>query len=280
MTAPPDLDLVELQRIADAGDAEAAHALSLRHAAGLGAPHDWAEAIRRMRQAAEAGHALAEATIGLIGAEPDVTAWLTLPRPVVLSPRPHVLTIERFAAPELCAWLIERSRPKLERAAVYDNVSAAQTFEDSRDNSTAAYSFWEADLAMLLIRERIARATGLPVPGLEPLQVLHYAVGQRFEPHYDWLDATRSGHRPDLELAGQRIATFLVYLNEDFEGGATSMLSIGLEHRGATGDALFWANVTPDGKPDLNTLHAGRAPTSGEKWVLSQWCRNRAPRPA
>ena len=44
------------------------------------------------------------------------------------------------------------------------------------------------------------------------------------------------------------------------------------------GEALFWANVTPDGRPDSSTLHAGLPPTSGEKWTLSQWCRNRAPK--
>ena len=277
MSEPIDLDYPELVAAADAGDVDAAHALSLRHGAGLGAPPDWPKAFRRMRQAAEGGHPVAQATIELIGAEPELSGWLTPPQPQVISKRPHVLSIAGFIPPDICAWLIERSRPKLSRAPVYDNVSAGPIFQDSRDNSTSAYNFWEVDLAMLLVRERIARATGLPVPGLEPLQVLHYSVGQRFEPHYDWLDATRSGHQPDLARAGQRIATFLIFLNEDFEGGETSMPSIGLEHRGRTGDALFWANVSPDGKPDLNTLHAGRAPTAGEKWVLSQWCRNRAP---
>ena len=37
-----------------------------------------------------------------------------------------------------------------------------------------------------------------------------------------------------------------------------------------TPDALaVWTN----GKPDPMTLHAGMAPTSGEKWLFSQWIR-------
>jgi hypothetical protein len=34
-------------------------------------------------------------------------------------------------------------------------------------------------------------------------------------------------------------------------------------------------NVDADGAPDHDTVHAGTPPTSGEKWVLSQWVRTR-----
>ena len=42
---------------------------------------------------------------------------------------------------------------------------------------------------------------------------------------------------------GQRIATFLIFLNEDFEGGETDFPKAGISHRRRKGDALFWANV-------------------------------------
>ena len=270
--------LAEMTAAADGGDAESAHRLALMHGCGLGAPLDWNAAFARLRQAADGGHEVARGSLEILGATPDIDSLLAGPAPTVLSRRPHVLSIAGFLSPEACDWLIARARPRLGRAAVYDNVSAGPVVQDIRDNSTAPFEFFELDLVLLLVRERIARATGLPVPGLEPVQILHYAVGQRFEPHFDWLDPARPGHRPDLARSGQRVATFLIYLNDGYEGGETEMPSIGLKHRGAVGDALFWANVTPDGKPDPSTLHAGRAPTLGEKWVLSQWCRNRAPR--
>ena len=43
------------------------------------------------------------------------------------------------------------------------------------------------------------------------------------------------------------------------------------------GDALMWANTRPDGAIDHGTRHAGLPPIAGEKWVLSQWLRGRAP---
>ena len=34
-------------------------------------------------------------------------------------------------------------------------------------------------------------------------------------------------------------------------------------------------NALPNGKPDTRMVHAGRPPTSGEKWIVSQFIRNR-----
>ncbi len=49
--------------------------------------------------------------------------------------------------------------------------------------------------------------------------------------------------RETLAAFGQRIATFLIYLNEGYEGGETSFPRIGLNYRAEQGDALFFANV-------------------------------------
>ena len=45
-------------------------------------------------------------------------------------------------------------------------------------------------------------------------------------------------------------------------------------HRGGRGDALVFFNLDEAGQPDPRTLHAGLAPTRGEKWLLSQWIRD------
>jgi prolyl 4-hydroxylase len=68
-----------------------------------------------------------------------------------------------------------------------------------------------------------------------------------------------------------------MYLNDDYEGGETDFPALGLRHRGRKGDALLWANVDRVGDPDRRTLHAGLAATRGEKWLLSQWIRDRTP---
>lgn len=36
-----------------------------------------------------------------------------------------------------------------------------------------------------------------------------------------------------------------------------------------------FSNTDPAGAPDYATLHAGLPPTTGEKWLLSQWIRSK-----
>jgi len=69
--------------------------------------------------------------------------------------------------------------------------------------------------------------------------------------------------------------TFLIYLNEGFDGGETAFPSLGRRYKGRTGDALFFYNAMPDGTPDRLTLHAGTPTTRGEKYLFSQWIRFR-----
>jgi predicted 2-oxoglutarate/Fe(II)-dependent dioxygenase YbiX len=133
------------------------------------------------------------------------------------------------------------------------------------------------DVVLAILRARISIATRLPEPIFETPQAMHYSVGQQFRLHHDYLDPDIPAQAADIELRGQRIATFLVYLNEDFEGGETEFPAAGIKFRGKKGDALFFTNVSRDGKPDRMSMHVGCPPTVGEKWILSQWIRDRAP---
>ena len=45
---------------------------------------------------------------------------------------------------------------------------------------------------------------------------------------------------------------------------------------GGVGDAFIWDNVVPTGAVDPLTLHAGRPPTQGMKYLLSKWMRDRS----
>ncbi len=50
-------------------------------------------------------------------------------------------------------------------------------------------------------------------------------------------------------------------------------------NRGATGDGLYFINAYPDLKPDRRMLHTGSPPTSGEKWIVSQFIVSKPLRP-
>jgi prolyl 4-hydroxylase len=133
-----------------------------------------------------------------------------------------------------------------------------------------------ADLVSVLVQVRMCASTGVPFRHLEPLSVLHYAVGEQISEHFDFVDPLQTpDYERELAENGQRILTFLVYLNDDYEGGKTEMPLLGVSHRGQKGEGIFFVNSLPNGDPDRRTVHAGRPPTRGEKWVVSQFMRSR-----
>jgi hypothetical protein len=91
----------------------------------------------------------------------------------------------------------------------------------------------------------------------------------------DFLDPENPAHAAVIAERGQRVASFLIYLNDGFDGGETEFPRLGLRFKGRKGDALLFWNTDASGQPDRMTLHAGLAPTRGCKWLLSQFLRDR-----
>ena len=297
--APPD-PISGLQLIMAAAEMGGGYACAMAAAlvaSGLSGTQDWPRALDLLQRAAELGYAPAQEQLKLLaGAFGPVTArpgnaqWAALRRAVnlkawrktpaarVLRDDPPMRVFEGLLPPAVCDWLIARGKERLRPARVYDAQVGGPTADASRRNSAAEMALADMDLVLLMVRERIGAAIGLPVATMEGPQVLHYAVGERFTPHYDFLDIEFEGHARDLDTAGQRVATVLVYLNDEgLEGGETDFPVLDVRHRGGRGDALLFANVNADGLPDRRTLHAGLPPTAGEKWLFSQWIRDRAP---
>lgn len=288
----PEEGVRALERLAAAGNPEAAARAAVVAGAGFGRKHDWDAAFDWLVVAAERGHAAARAQLALLAHEPsqtpgavvawsklrerlDLRAW-TAARPTrLVIERPRIGVAEQFLEPELCAWFIDRARPLQKPARVYNPATGAPTQHDTRSNTAAAFTILELDLPMLLVRTRIANTLGVPTPFLERFSIFHYETGQRFRRHVDFLDPAAPQFAEDLARHGQRAATFLVYLNEGFEGGETNFLAIRRSLKGRRGDAVFFHNVDARGAPDRLTVHEGAAPTAGEKWLLSQFVRDR-----
>ncbi len=286
-----------LGRAAELDQADAHTILATIGAASAITAGQWAAALDHLERAAELGSGRAQGQLRLLSGltcTPDTApgawgrlrrgvdwaAWTQPPPKRVLSEAPRLRAVDGFLSAAVCDWLVARAEPLLKPASVYDPDSGTARQEQARSNSAVEFDAVNADVVMMLVRDRMGAATHLPTAAMEPLQVLHYEVGQRFERHFDFLDPAVEGYARDAAARGQRIATFLIYLNDDYEGGETEFPLAALRHRGRKGDALYFANVDTAGQPDRRTLHAGVAPTSGVKWLLSQWIRDRAAAPA
>ena len=270
---------------AEGGNAEAQARAAVLSAAGVGTAQDWAQALAWLRASAKAGFADAAQQLEVLEAESrfhrpgrplDLAALVASPTRTEVRRDPDIFAVERFASQEVCDWLAARTRGRLAPARTYDAHQGGRSENDMRTNTGAGFGLSTGDLVFWLMRARIAEAAGVPVGFLEPVNVLHYDPGQKFELHYDYIDPDVAHFADDLKQRGQRTATALLYLNDAYEGGETDFPRLEFSYKGKPGDLMIFANVDATGKPDPRTLHAGTPPTSGEKWVLSQWIRDKA----
>ncbi|MGE0742865.1 MAG: prolyl hydroxylase family protein [Hyphomonadaceae bacterium] len=280
----------EVEAIANAGSAPAALLAATIAALGFGRAQSWSDALAWLAYAAERGETAARAQLRLLSSEAgdswramaaavDVAAWIAArPREMVID-SPRIGMAHGFIDPPLCAWLVSRARPMQGDARVYAATADGRSSE-ARTNSEASFTMADLDLPLLLLRARIANTMGTPASHLERVSVFRYLVGQTFAPHVDFIEAATSLLAEDIARRGQRVATFLIYLNAEFEAGETHFLELGRKLRGAPGDAVFFYNVDEAGRPDPRTRHEGAAPTSGEKWLLSQFIRDREQAPS
>jgi prolyl 4-hydroxylase len=240
---------------------------ALRAAFGWGSEQDWPRALKLLERAAEAGEAGAERQLSLLTQAP-IEQLLSPPQPERLTPAARVAVARGFAPPGFSDWLIDRARDRLQRS-----TSGGGNVDDNRTALTCFFKPRDSDLVLAVLQHRAAVLLGVPVECHEAPSVISYEPGQHYVAHLDSFDPNIPRERANLLKYGQRVGTVVTYLNVDFEGAPTIFPRLNLSFKGGEGDAVFFANVLPDGRPDPLTLHQAPAPTSGRKWVLSQWIR-------
>ncbi len=187
-------------------------------------------------------------------------------RPIVqhvLHNAPRIERLPAFLSTEECRYLAELAEPLLAPSVVIDPATGQQRRDPVRSASSAGFPFIREDPVLHAINRRIAAATRTAWEQGEPLQVLSYEAEQEYKLHSDALPPG----------GNQRIITFLVWLNQGYEGGATSFPRLGLEIAGKPGDALCFVNTTPSGEALAEMWHAGLPVTRGRKLLLSKWIR-------
>jgi prolyl 4-hydroxylase len=183
-----------------------------------------------------------------------------------LSESPDVRLFPSLASSAECTFLIDRSRASLQPSLVVDPQTGQQVPNPVRTSDAIGYPLMAESPAIHALCRRLAVASsGTHVKQGEPLQVLRYRPGQEYRPHFDAIN----------DADNQRTWTFLVYLNEDYEGGETTFLANGLTIKGRSGDGLLFRNADQSGVPDPAAQHAGLPVRSGEKYLASRWIRER-----
>ena len=163
-----------------------------------------------------------------------------------------IFTIKNLWSPYNCQEFINKSEKEGYKEALVNTANGPQRLEEFRNNDRL---FWEdEDLA-----ENLWRVIEAFIPtdlgeyqaiGLNELfRFYRYDVNQQFNWHYD-----SPYQRNENEKS---FYTFMIYLNDDFDGGATAFK--GIEVKPKTGDGLIFSQ---------ELYHAGLPITKGRKYIL------------
>jgi TPR repeat protein len=315
MSRNPAAGVEKVVLAARTGDMFALHLASVIHAGGIGAPRDLGQAVVWLVALAERGDARAACQLGLLSrsgpalalaaqlgshtaalfmkdhfAETSAVDWKQVAASLDFSDfarpfhkhhdrsDPNVWMLDGLLEPWICDYVIAMAAPTLTRGKVLDE-EGQETVREERTNTVMHFGLVDSDVILELVSARLAAAAEMPAENGEALGVLHYATGEVYKPHVDYIPETLQ-NAPILEKLGQRVRTLLVYLNDGFEGGATEFPHLKVGYKPPRGCALIFDSVKPDGSVDPMTLHVGAPPTSGQKWAISKWFRNKALRPS
>jgi len=112
--------------------------------------------------------------------------------------------------------------------------------------------------SMRVIRLWTRRSFGVRPRGLESLTITSYEPAGYYKVHHDGFD---------------RQFTFLCYINDAFEGGATTFPVLGCSITPRAGRLVAWRNSLSKGRPRNEMLHYAEPVISGRKIVVQQWTR-------
>ncbi|KXZ48876.1 hypothetical protein GPECTOR_25g461 [Gonium pectorale] len=214
-----------------------------------------------------------------------------------ISWNPRAFVHHNFLTEAECDHLVHIGTQRVSRSLVVDSATGQSKLDDIRTSYGAAFSRAE-DPVIAEIEERIAEWTHIPPAHGEPIQILRYENGQKYDAHWDWFDDPV--HHKMYLSDGNRYATVLLYLSEVEEGGETNLpladpidLSVqaienpspcaakmGLSIKPRKGDALLFFDMDIQGsKGDRKALHAScptlKARATGMKWTATKWIHNK-----
>ena len=176
---------------------------------------------------------------------------------IYLLPRyPDPTVIDNFLSESERRHIIQEASIKLETSMISRDK---QINESIRKSETAWLN--KEDPVVKGVIQRCLKYTDRPFENCEKLQVVRYKPGGHYKPHQD-------AFKDDKNM---RIYTFILALNDGYDGGETEFPNLNKSYKLKAGDALFFHTLDNYGLDTSDALHGGQPVKSGEKWVCNLW---------
>lgn len=167
--------------------------------------------------------------------------------------RPRIL--RNLITEEERQYIIDKARPQLKPSTV-----AANRVLDKKNRVSETAWLDNTDPVIHDVVSRCMKHVDRPVRNCENLQVLRYKENGFYKFHQDSLGGKN-----------QRMYTFIMALNDDYDGGETRFPNIGKSYKLNAGDVLLFDCLNNYECKDYRAVHGGMPVDRGEKWICNLW---------
>jgi prolyl 4-hydroxylase len=189
----------------------------------------------------------------------------------VSDPAYNIQEIDDFLTHDECNHIIALASNRLIDSKVYS--SKEDVLNTNARISKQAWLKDEDDPVIAAISKKVSIMSGIPIENQEELQIVSYPTGGFFNPHYDPCDGDREECSRMNGPMGPRVWTYLIYLNDGFDGGETVFPKIEKSVIPKKGKCVIFKSTTPDGAILIESFHGGNPVVSGNKWICNKWVR-------
>jgi len=191
----------------------------------------------------------------------------------------HFRQVSAVLSSEECACVIDAARSWLRpcapvvdpitRDAEISAVATATSVACLPDDAVFSEEFTEI---AAYLRTLVADLSGVAEEHQELFQIVHQIETPSLDPEHGVLFPGWEFLKFESDSGGNRIFSFILYLNDVQEGGDSDCLPCGVRIQPEAGKAAFWH--TPEDTPPYGRgLPASHPVTRGEKWALMCWAR-------
>jgi len=167
------------------------------------------------------------------------------------------VVIENFLSEKERKYIIEQAKKELH----VSTVDKDKRVDERIRKSETAWLSGNTDYTVRQIIKKCVSHTDRPFKNCEQLQVLRYTR----------VDTTNLTKMSFIKTRTRRLYTFIIALNDDYEGGETAFPNLNEKYKLNAGDALFFHTLDNYGLDTSDALHGGQPVKSGEKWVCNLW---------
>lgn len=185
--------------------------------------------------------------------------------------------IDNFISDSDADNLLDYYRQKLSKSkTLNDNITSEYSKLRTSQDYYISESLVESEEIKKIIsylKTKISEDSNIPIENQELLNIIRYLPGEQFQNHYDGFHKNSSYYANEMKLGGQRLKTYIICLQKATLGGYTGFPKINQNILLERGQCISWDNVDNNGDILEDSMHCGRCPIEGEKWIITCWIR-------